>query len=164
MCIRDSIIEYQNFNTESDAIPRISIKWKEFPTMLRTRINHSIAVLGDRLLICIGGHTVFDDKCVKTCEYFSYMSNTWNVGPELPFCLLHAQILPMEDQDENSSLRCIIVGGERDHVESRLLSVFDLEKGSITNFKDTLHKGLSHKYLNTKDIADDTKCAVAIIL
>ena len=166
----NSKLQYQNlcaaqyYNTKFATIPRISIKWESFPAMLQARVNHSITVLGDRLLVCIGGHTVFDDKCVKTCEYFSYTSNSWNVGPELPFCLLQAQILPLEDQDENSSLRCIIVGGERDHVESRILSLFDLEKGSITNFKDTLHNRLSLKCLNTKDIANGTNSDVAIIL
>jgi hypothetical protein len=154
----------QYYNTKFAAIPRTSIMWKGFPELLQARKNHSITVLGDRLLVCIGGHTVFDNKCVKTCEYFSYRSNTWNVGPELPFCLLQAQILPLEDQDENSSLRCIIVGGERDHVESRLLSLFDLEKGNITNFKDTLPKSLLLKYIKTKDSINGTNNDVAIML
>ena len=144
-------------------VPTTNILWASFPEMIEPRYNHSITVLGDRLLLSIGGHSTSQDKCVKVCEYFSYESNTWNIGPELPFCLQQAQILPLEDE-ENTSFKCIIVGGIRDHRISPTLSLFDLEGGDITNFKGTLDISLSVKCVSTKHLAGGPNRNVAILL
>ena len=122
-------------------VPACTIVWASFPAMNEPRYNHTLIVLGDRLLLCIGGHSVSSEECVRTCEYFSYETMTWHIGPELPFCLQQAHILALDDEDEGedtTNLRCIIIGGKRDHTTSPTLSLFDLEKGDIVNFKGTL--------------------------
>ena len=78
------------------------------------------------------------------------------MGPELPFCLEQAQILPLNNEDENDSLRCLIVGGKRNHSICPVLSIFDIGKGTINNFKGTINKHLSLKCHNTKHVLDQS--------
>ena len=153
-------------NTQKwNPVPSMSILWAALPSMLCPRYNHTMVVLGDKLLLSIGGHSISDDKCAKTCEYFSYESNTWNIGPELPFCLQQAQILPLDEEDEEESLlRCIIIGGIRDHNISPVLSLFDLGRGDIVNFKGTLDKSLAVKCTNTKHLENGPNRNVAILM
>ena len=150
-------------NWNKAVIPQVNISWATFPE-LKKRYNHAIVVLGNRLLLCIGGHYSCNDRCAKNCEYFSYDTGTWNIGPELPFCLEQAQILPLDNEEESDSLRFLIVGGKRDHYVCQALSLFDLGKGTINHFKGTLDYKYSLKCHNTKHLSEGPNRNVAIIL
>ena len=144
-------------------VPTVSIVWATFPALNQPRHNHTLIVLGDRLLLCIGGHSNPGDECVKICEYFSYESNTWHIGPELPFCLQQAHILALDDENY-TSLRCIIVGGIRNHIPSTTLSLFDLEKADIVDFKGALESRYSIKGGSTKHVVNGPNRSLAIKL
>ena len=150
-------------NWNKAVIPQVNILWSAFPE-IEKRYNHSIVVLGNRLLLCIGGHYTFNNRCARICEYFSCETNSWNMGPELPFCLEQAQILPLDDEEDNDSLRCLIVGGKRNHSVCPVLSIFDLGKGTIDNFKGTLNRSVALKCNNTKNLSDGPNRNLAIIL
>ena len=74
-----------------------------------------------------------------------------------------AHILALDDEN-NTTSRCIVVGGIRDHIPSTTLSLFDLEKGNIVDFKGALESRYSIKGGSTKHVVNGPNRSVAILL
>ena len=85
--------------------------------MMVTRHGNVTVVIQGKLF-CIGG------EGDKSSEYFSFETNCWQKGPEIPFTLKGAKaVLTMQRN------QCFLVGGVRDGEYSKSISLFDPIKG-----------------------------------
>ena len=142
----------------------ISIEWESLPAMNKPRYNFSTIVLDNKWLVCIGGHTISEDKCAKSWEFYRPESNKWTIGGDLPLCLQDAQLLSLDVKNTPASMRCIVIGGIRDHTISSCISMFDFGNGHIIDFKDKYDRDYALKFLNIKDKFDVPKRCVGLII
>ena len=104
--------------------PELRVKWNPLPPMRVQRCDHIAVVIGDKLF-CIGGQKT------KSTEYYSFATNSWQQGPELPFTIYGATGVV------NALLgQCFIVGGcivvdDRGGIHSSKVYLFDPQKGLI---------------------------------
>ena len=90
-----------------------NVKWTPLPSMLQSRTGHVAFVVADKLY-CIGGYNG------KSTEFFSYKSNTWERGPELPVHLYGAKGVV-----DPSTNKLILIGGRRNGAISPKIGFFD---------------------------------------
>jgi N-acetylneuraminic acid mutarotase len=97
----------------------LRVNWTPLPRMMETRRGHVAVVIQDKLF-CIGGHHT------KSTEYFSFETNRWHKGPELP-SELRGRTKGVLTMQQN---QCFLVGGgKRDNERAATLSLFDPIKG-----------------------------------
>jgi N-acetylneuraminic acid mutarotase len=101
--------------------------------MLTGREQH-VAVVIDNKLFCLGGtikaRTTPDElmvKGIKSVEYFTFTTNKWQKGPDLPYTLL--SVYDAQAIFDGVSKQCVITGGVRDGEISSKVSVFHPQKG-----------------------------------
>ena len=109
---------------------KLQVNWSPLPPMMENRQHHVAVVIQDKLF-CIGG----DGS--KSSEYFSFETNRWKKGPELPFMLAEAKSVLTKQQNQ-----CFLLGGKRDGERSANISLFDPING-LTNIEGTLNIGIS---------------------
>ena len=111
--------------------PELRIIWTSLPSMHETRKYHVSVVINENLF-CIGGVNT------NTTEYFCFTTNSWKMGPKLPFKLYGAKVI-----FNPTSHQCIIIGGKRDNEPTSKVSLFDTLKGLI-DIEGTLGAALFH--------------------
>ena len=97
----------------------LRVKWSPLPPMLVSRPNCVSVVIDDKFF-CIGG------RYTKSTEYFSFRTNSWQKGPDLPFTLSDAKAVV-----NPSTSQCFILGGRRDGGYYTKVYLFDPENGLI---------------------------------
>jgi hypothetical protein len=114
--------------------PELRVKWTPLPSMLESRRDHVAAVIGDKLF-CIGGYNM------KSTEYYSFETNDWKKGPDLPYSLWQAKSVV-----NPASQECFIIGGFRTGSRKFVVGVFDPIKGfiGIPNEFEVSKHGLVH--------------------
>ena len=101
--------------------PVLRIKLTPLPGMKKDRRDHVAFVIGDTIY-CVGGNRL---NCT---EYFSYETNSWQKGPDLPFTLSNTKGVVY-----HTSKRFICIGGDRDGkvAESPKIGYFYPQKGLV---------------------------------
>jgi hypothetical protein len=105
--------------------PQLRVNWTPLPRMKETRTNHVAIVIQDKLF-CIGGWRR------KSTEYFSFETNRWKKGPELPSELWSAKAILTNQQNQ-----CFLLGCWHDVEESATITLFDPIRG-VTNIVGSL--------------------------
>ena len=104
---------------------KLRVNWSPLPPMMEIRHSHVSIVIQDKLF-CIGGNGS------NSSEYYTFETNRWQKGPELPFKLYRAKAVLTKKQNQ-----CFLLGGYRDYKESENISLFDPIKG-VTNIEGSL--------------------------
>ena len=107
---------------------KLRVNWSFLPPMMESRYGHVAIVIQDKLF-CIGGYRS------KSSEYYSFETNQWQNGPELPFILYGAKAVLTNQQNKS-----YLLGGQRDGKISENISLFDPIKG-VTNIEAKLNIG-----------------------
>ena len=127
--------------------PELRTNWTTLPSMLTGRENH-LAVVIDNKLFCIGGTIKasatprkLTKESIKSVEYFTFATNKWRKGPDLPFTLSTSH--DAQATFDGVSQQCIITGGIRDGEISSKVSVFHPQKG-MHDIQEVLDIGIGH--------------------
>ena len=113
-------------------INKFRVNWSRLPSMMERRHYHVTVVIGDKLF-CIGGIGKKSGGIgKKSTEYFSFGTNQWQKGPELPFSLYGAKGVLNKEHTQ-----CFLLGGNLDGECSENITLFDPIKGVI-NVEGTL--------------------------
>ena len=80
---------------------QLRVHWTPLPPMMESRRGH-VAVVIQNKLFCIGGWGS------KSSEYFSFETNRWEKGPELPSQLFGTTAVLTKQQNQ-----CFLLGGNR---------------------------------------------------
>ena len=108
-------------NDDSDDLNNSALRvtWSLLKPMIEKRFNHVSFVIGD-CLYCIGGEEDEDKEDLRSTEFYSFETEKWTKGQNLPFGLSQAKVVV----DQALKL-CFIIGGVRDGVRSSKVSLFD---------------------------------------
>ena len=100
---------------------------------MESRSEHVAIVIQDKLF-CIGGR----ESNSKSSEYYSFETNCWQKGPELPFMLWGAKAVHIKKGNQ-----CFLLGGTRNCKKPENISLFDPITG-VTNIEGGLD--VPHQY------------------
>ena len=113
---------------------KFRVNWSPLSPMMDDRYCH-VAIVIQEKLFCIGG-------CGNnTTEYFSFETNSWEKGPDLPFTLNTAKAVLTKQQNQ-----CLLLGGYRDNKESRNIILFDPITG-VTILEGSLDRNIAQFYI-----------------
>ena len=119
----DEITESNAWEGTISFEPELRVKWNPLPAMIVHRYYHVAVVIGDKLF-CIGGHNT------KSTEYYSFVTNSWQKGPDLPF-ILHGATGVVNPILGQCFIVCSIAMDDLGNNYSSKVYLFDPQKGLI---------------------------------